>query len=45
MSNTATKHSIKIDEDPEKSKKAEGGPDTAKVMGTGKQNATCTVVE
>ncbi|KAF2767737.1 hypothetical protein EJ03DRAFT_328929 [Teratosphaeria nubilosa] len=34
MSNTATKHSHKIDEDPEKSKKPEGGPDTAKTVGT-----------
>lgn len=33
MSNTATKHSVQIDEDPTKSKKPEG-PDTAKVMGT-----------
>ncbi|KAK5119068.1 hypothetical protein LTR62_000279 [Meristemomyces frigidus] len=34
LSNTPTRHSHQIDEDPEKSKKAEGGPDTAKVMGT-----------
>ncbi|KAK4554277.1 hypothetical protein LTR86_008485 [Recurvomyces mirabilis] len=34
LSNTPTRHSHQIDEDPEKSKKSEGGPDTAKVMGT-----------
>ncbi|KAF2225941.1 hypothetical protein BDZ85DRAFT_258332 [Elsinoe ampelina] len=30
LSNTATRHSTQIDQDPEKSKKAEGVPDTAK---------------
>jgi len=34
LSNTPTRHSTQVDEDPEKSKKPEGGPDTAKVMGT-----------
>ncbi|KAK3069850.1 hypothetical protein LTR53_011486 [Teratosphaeriaceae sp. CCFEE 6253] len=34
LSNTPTRHSTQIDDDPEKSKKAEGGPDTAKLMGT-----------
>lgn len=34
MSNTPTRHSIPIHESNEKSKKPEGGPDTAKSMGT-----------
>lgn len=34
MSNTPTRHSIPIHESDEKSKKPEGGPDTAKSMGT-----------
>ncbi|CZT41127.1 related to cylicin I [Rhynchosporium secalis] len=34
LTNTDTKHSTDISNDPEKSKKAEGGPDTAKVKGT-----------
>merc|ERR1711964_324615 len=34
LSNTDTKHSTDIGNDPSKSKKAEGGPDTAKVKGT-----------
>nr|POF13628.1 halomucin [Quercus suber] len=34
LSTTATKHSTQIDEDPEKSKKGEGSPETAKSMGT-----------
>lgn len=34
MSNTQTRHSIPIHESDEKSKKPEGGPDTAKAMGT-----------
>jgi hypothetical protein len=34
ISNTPTKHSHQIDADPEKSKKPEGGPDSAKAMGT-----------
>lgn len=34
LSNTPTRHSTQIDEDPEKSKKGEGSPETAKSMGT-----------
>lgn len=34
LSNTDTKHSTDIANDPSKSKKSEGGPDTAKVKGT-----------
>jgi hypothetical protein len=34
MSNTQTRHSIPIHESNEKSKKPEGGPDTAKAQGT-----------
>ncbi|MCJ1308933.1 hypothetical protein MMC25_002588 [Agyrium rufum] len=34
ISNTDTKHSTDIANDPDKSKKAEGGPDTAKVKGS-----------
>ncbi|TKA64627.1 hypothetical protein B0A49_09017 [Cryomyces minteri] len=34
LSNTSTKHSTDIANDPEKSKKGEGGPETAKTMGT-----------
>lgn len=34
MSNTPTRHSTAIHLDPEKSKKGEGVPETAKVMGT-----------
>lgn len=34
MSNTQTRHSIPIHKDPEKSKKADGTPETAKTMGT-----------
>lgn len=34
LTNTDTKHSTDIGNDPSKSKKAEGGPDTAKVKGT-----------
>lgn len=34
ISNTDTKHSTEIDKMPDKSKKAEGGPETAKVKGT-----------
>lgn len=34
ISNTDTKHSIDIGNDPEKSKKAPGVPDTAKLQGT-----------
>jgi hypothetical protein len=34
MSNTQTRHSIPIHESNEKSKKSEGGPDTAKTQGT-----------
>lgn len=34
MSNTPTRHSTQIDQDPEKSKKGEGTPETAKSMGT-----------
>ena len=34
LSNTDTKHSYKIDEMDDKSKKGEGGPDTAKLQGT-----------
>jgi len=34
MSNTQTRHSIPIHESDEKSKKPEGGPDTAKAQGT-----------
>ncbi|KUJ21728.1 uncharacterized protein LY89DRAFT_694232 [Mollisia scopiformis] len=34
LSNTDTKHSTDITNDPSKSKKSEGGPDTAKVKGT-----------
>lgn len=34
LSNTDTKHSTDTTNDPSKSKKAEGGPDTAKVKGT-----------
>lgn len=34
LSTTATKHSTQIDEDPEKSKKGEGVPETAKAQGT-----------
>jgi hypothetical protein len=34
MSNSPTRHSIPIHESNEKSKKPEGGPDTAKAMGT-----------
>lgn len=33
LSTTATRHSLQIDQDPEKSKKPEG-PETAKSMGT-----------
>ncbi|KAK4963519.1 hypothetical protein LTR10_001148 [Elasticomyces elasticus] len=42
MSNSPTRHSTQIDEDPEKSKKSEGGPDTAKVMGTVDPNRPAT---
>jgi len=34
MSNTPTRHSHLITDDPEKSKKGEGTPETAKAMGT-----------
>jgi hypothetical protein len=34
MSNSPTRHSIPIHEHDDKSKKPEGGPDTAKSMGT-----------
>lgn len=34
LSNTDTKHSTDIANDPEKSKKSTGGPDTAKEKGT-----------
>lgn len=34
LTNTDTKHSYDITNDPTKSKKAEGGPDTAKLKGT-----------
>jgi len=34
LSNTPTRHSTQIDQDPEKSKKGEGNPETAKSMGT-----------
>ena len=34
LSNTPTRHSTQLDQDPEKSKKGEGGPETAKAMGT-----------
>ena len=34
ISNTETKHSVDIANDPEKSKKGEGYPETAKVVGT-----------
>jgi hypothetical protein len=34
MSNSPTRHSTPIHESDEKSKKPEGGPDTAKAMGT-----------
>lgn len=34
LSNTDTKHSTDISNNPNKSKKSEGGPDTAKVKGT-----------
>lgn len=34
LSNTPTRHSLQIDQDPEKSKKGEGAPETAKSMGT-----------
>lgn len=34
LSNTAAKHSIPIGDSPDKSKKPEGGPDTAKASGT-----------
>nr|POE62403.1 zinc metalloprotease zmpb [Quercus suber] len=34
LSTTATRHSTQIDQDPEKSKKGEGTPETAKSMGT-----------
>jgi len=33
LSNTPTRHSTAIHEDPEKSKKGEGVPETAKLMG------------
>lgn len=33
LSNTDTKHSVDITNDPEKSKKGEGVPETAKVKG------------
>ncbi|TKA57877.1 hypothetical protein B0A55_11489, partial [Friedmanniomyces simplex] len=42
MSNSPTRHSTQIDQDPEKSKKSEGGPDTAKVMGTVDPNRPAT---
>ena len=34
LSNTDTKHSTKLEEDPDKSKKGEGTPETAKSKGT-----------
>lgn len=34
ISSTATRHSTQIDQDPEKSKKGEGTPETAKAQGT-----------
>jgi len=34
LSSTPTRHSTDIHNDPEKSKKGEGNPETAKVMGT-----------
>ena len=34
VSNTQAKHSINIQDSPDKSKKPEGGPDTAKNSGT-----------
>ncbi|KAK5136950.1 hypothetical protein LTR08_001457 [Meristemomyces frigidus] len=34
ISSTPTRHSTQLDEDPEKSKKGEGTPETAKAMGT-----------
>lgn len=34
LSNTDTKHSTNIESDPEKSKKGEGAPETAKSKGT-----------
>ena len=34
LSNTDTKHSTNIADDPEKSKKGEGAPETAKSKGT-----------
>ncbi len=34
LSNTDTKHSTDIGKDPDKSKKGEGVPETAKVQGT-----------
>lgn len=34
LSTTATRHSTQIDQSPEKSKKGEGTPETAKSMGT-----------
>ncbi|KAK4981379.1 hypothetical protein LTR66_010034, partial [Elasticomyces elasticus] len=34
LSNTVTRHSVDIGRDPEKSKKGDGTPETAKTMGT-----------
>jgi hypothetical protein len=39
MSNTPTRHSTPIHDNPEKSKKGDGSPETAKAMGTIDPNA------